>query len=303
MRRCLDSGLGTSHTTMMVQLPKLSAYTFGSMSLGHEPIQLEADIAVARAAMDAGVSFHSSPTYNNGFTFMILRLAFDEARSQRPTLIIKIRDALPRRLRFEIEDSLRRLGVDRLDIIQLVNEPGRPQGIATGFLERDERWDLVQKFKQEGKIGAAVLFLSKAQSAEARPALETGLFDGVTFYNNLLEQDVSDDLYQFIGEMKNIPVLSLRSVFGGVVARAATEPAQVAVSGKLERLRAIALKHGCADLVELSMRFGLSHANVRTTIGGTKNRQHLDRFLALASSAKPLPADSVREIEKLRREP
>ena len=283
-------------------LPPLSRYTFGSMSLGRTPLNLPSDIAVARAAMEAGVWFHSSPTYNNGFTFMVLRMAFDEARSQQPPLLVKIRDADPRILKFEVEDALRRLGVERLELIQLVNETEGPGDIASGFLARDERWNLVQKFKKEGKIGAAVLYLSKAKPPTALAALEASLFDGVIFYSNLLQQDMTDALYDFVSQKKDLPALALRTVAGGLVTRDGTSPEEVKVAGKLERLRAIVRASGCADLVELSLRFGLSQPWVRTTIGGTKNLAHLRRFLDLASSPKPLPADTVKVIENLRRE-
>ena len=104
----------------------LSLYTFGTMSLGREPSFPEGDLAVARRAMEAGVWFHSSPTYNNGFTFMVLRMAFAAARSQLPRLIIKIRDGSVSLMRFEAEDSCRRLDIDHIDIAQLVSQRREP---------------------------------------------------------------------------------------------------------------------------------------------------------------------------------
>ena len=65
-----------------------SSFTFGSMSLGRNPADITKDLAVARRAIEAGVWFHSSPTYNQGFTFMVLRQAFDEARSRVPRMVI-----------------------------------------------------------------------------------------------------------------------------------------------------------------------------------------------------------------------
>ena len=64
----------------MRRMDNFTPYTFGSMSLGRNLAYPEADLAVARRAMESGVWFHSSPTYNNGFTFMVLRMAFDAAR-------------------------------------------------------------------------------------------------------------------------------------------------------------------------------------------------------------------------------
>ncbi|MFU8780586.1 MAG: hypothetical protein ACNA71_06120, partial [Kiritimatiellia bacterium] len=103
-----------------------SRYAFGSMSLGRNPASVDADLVVARRAMDAGVWFHSSPTYNNGFTFMVLRRAFDENRAGVPRMIVKVRDATPALMRFEVEDSCRRLGLEALDVAQLVSMDTTP---------------------------------------------------------------------------------------------------------------------------------------------------------------------------------
>lgn len=59
------------------------------MSLGRNPSDIRQDLAVARRAMDARVWFHSSPTYNNGFAFMVLRQAFDEDRSRVPRMLME----------------------------------------------------------------------------------------------------------------------------------------------------------------------------------------------------------------------
>ena len=94
-------------------------YTFGTMSLGRNPADVVQDLVVARRAMEAGVWFHSSPTYNQGFTFMVLRLAFDENRSRVPRMVIKVRDGSVALMRFEVEDSCRRLGLEGIDVAQL----------------------------------------------------------------------------------------------------------------------------------------------------------------------------------------
>ncbi|WP_269524985.1 hypothetical protein [Coraliomargarita parva] len=283
----------------MPGFPELSPFTFGSMSLGQEPLDLKSDIAVARQAMDAGVWFHSSPTYNKGFTYMVLRMAFDEAPAQRPPLIIKIRDAEPRLVRFEVEDCLRRLGVDCIDLIQLVYMQPADSSIVDGFMQNDERRELVERFKQEGKIGKALLYLQKDRAPESRTALEQGLFDGVIFYENLIQHELPGTVHDFLQARPDFPALALRSVFGGGYLGAGSG-ADDGLKDKFRRLEQLSSELGCQDLVELSMRFARHHANVRTTIGGTKNPEHLQRFLDLADSAAPLPEEAVRRILEIR---
>src|SRR3954447_335591 len=107
-------------------LMRLTPYTFGTMSLGRNPADIASDLVVARRAMEAGVWFHSSPTYNQGFTFMVLRQAFDENRGRVPRMMIKVRDASVSLMRFEVEDSCRRLGLDAIGVAQLVSMDPRP---------------------------------------------------------------------------------------------------------------------------------------------------------------------------------
>lgn len=283
----------------MNSFPTLTPYTFGSMSLGSEPLEVKRDVAVARKAMEAGVWFHSSPTYHKGFTYMILRMAFDECRSQQPKLILKIRDAEPALVKFEVEDALRRLGLEQIDIIQLVHDKSGSEGrtIVGDFLNQGERWELVQRFKQEGKVGSAVLFLTRDRGLEAREALDTGLFDGVTFYNNLMEFDVPAGLKGYIQGKKDLPILALRSVYGGLVAGKGELDGDRYT--RAQKLQQIASDSGCRDLVELSMCYAASNPQIRTTIGGTRNPGHLATYLELAESARPLGEDALQAIGQI----
>src|SRR5271156_4125932 len=142
-------------------MPPFTPFTFGSMSLGKNPADVAQDLAVARRAMESGVWFHSSPTYNNGFTFMVLRQAFDEDRSRVPRMIIKVRDATVSLMRFEVEDSCRRLGLDGIDVAQLVSMDPRPGNLVDqlrggGGPLADELASLLAR----GLIRQAVLFIT-----------------------------------------------------------------------------------------------------------------------------------------------
>jgi aryl-alcohol dehydrogenase-like predicted oxidoreductase len=274
---------------IMNEFPTPTPYTFGSMSLGSSESGFDADIRIARRAMEAGVWFHSSPTYHRGFTYMVLRMAFDEARSQVPPMIIKIRDARPWLLRFEVEDCLRRLGIDRIAVAQLVQlEPGvLGRDFVSGGPLRAECEALIA----EGKVGAFAPYLDRTRSDSTLAALEAGCFAGCTFYFNPAQRDVSDPVWELLGR-RELPVLALRTL-GGAFFRSAEggagEAATVALRGLLE-------EGGCRDLAELCMRYAWSFPFVRTTIGGTASAEHLDRFLEIAADPRPLPAGVVAKI-------
>jgi len=130
-----------------------SFFTFGSMSLGSDLGKIQEHVRIARRAMDARVWFHSSPTYNRGFTYMILRMAFEEARQLVPPMIIKIRCGVPRLLRFEVEDALRRLNIECIDVAQLVfTETGGAEVLVDDFVSGGPIKAVCDQLRAEGKV-------------------------------------------------------------------------------------------------------------------------------------------------------
>lgn len=269
-------------------IPDISPYTFGSMSLGRNPTHPEADIRVARRAMEAGIWFHASRTYENGFTFMILRMAFDQDRARTPRMILKIRDGSVPLMRFETEDCLQRLGLETLHIAQLVSMTRQPNNLVDQL--RDQNGPLVDELaslKERGLIRHAVLFMDKNNSDDAVEAAEHPLIDGVTFYFNALQRDCTDSAWNEI-RTRNIPVLALRTLGGW----------------RDERLKdkreALAKAIPDLDPVKLALDLAASYPEIKTTIGGTASLSHLEAYLEAAAHAKPLPAERLSIVEQTR---
>jgi len=269
-------------------LPELSPYTYGTMSLGKSEATLEADIRLARRAMDAGIWFHSSPTYNRGFTFLVLRMAFDQARRATPKLIVKIRDGMPWLLRFEVEDTLRRLAIERIDIAQLTHMNAGPGGVVDDFARQGETWQTCEALRREGKVGSFVLVSNSRESSAVRRALNERILDGVIFYFNLRERNVDDATFAEL-QQRQTPVLALRTLAGGVPQLHAAADAEL-----LAMMRETGL-----SWVELNLRYVWSHPQVRTSIGGTANPAHFEEYLRAAEVRRPLPAALVARIDKL----
>jgi aryl-alcohol dehydrogenase-like predicted oxidoreductase len=266
-------------------------YTFGSMSLGKNPAEVTQDLAVARRAMEAGVWFHTSPTYNNGFTFMVLRMAFDEDRARQPRLMIKVRDATVALMRFEVEDTCRRLGIDVIDVAQLVSMDPKPGNLVDQL--RGGGGPLVDELdslRRRGLIGQAVVYLNAQNSDAAVEAVAHELIDGVTLYWNACQRDCSATAWTAI-QQKGIEVLALRTLGGGPA-----DPASAAKSGELAALIKTA---GCRDATEFNLRLVGSVPSVRTTIGGTSSLANLENYLAAAANATPLPPEVLARVEPL----
>jgi len=270
-------------------------YTFGSMSLGADPARIEDDIAVARRAMEAGVWFHSSPTYSRGFAFAVLRMAFDEARSQTPRIIIKIRDGSPRLMRFETEDACRRLGLEGIDVAQFVAMDRQPGCLVDQLVDGGPVADELARLRDRGLIRQAVLFLDRRNADAAVKAWKASkLVDGVTFYWNAWQRDCTDSAWTAI-QTGNVPVLALRTLAGG--------PEDTRTAAIRAGVQALAEAAGCADAVEFALRLAASVPAIRTTIGGTARRAHLEHYLACAASARPLPDDILNALDTLRAGP
>lgn len=264
-------------------------YTFGSMSLGRNPADIRNDLAVARRAMEAGVWFHSSPTYNMGFTYMVLRTAFEEERSRVPRLILKVRDGSVPLMRFEVEDSCRRLGIDGIDVAQLVSMDPNPGNLVDQLRAGSgELVDELASLRQRGLIRQAVLFLTPENSEAAAEASRHELIDGVTLYWNVVQCDCSASAWAAIRE-RNIPVLALRTVGGG--------PADKATAARDAEIAALLEEAGCRSRTELALRHAASERVVQTTIGGTASLEHLEEFLTTAERATSLPEPILRRIE------
>lgn len=268
-----------------------SPYTFGSMSLGSKPADIANDLRVARRAMEAGVWFHSSPTYNQGFTFMVLRTAFDEDRSRVPRLIVKVRDASVPLMRFEVEDSCRRLGLDGIDVAQLVSMDHQPGNLVDqlrggGGPVMDE----LASLRSRGLIREAVIFLSKDNADAAVEATRSELIDGVTLYWNACQRDCTDSAWAEIRK-QNVPVLALRTLGGG--------PSDKKSAEKSAELARLIEASGCRNASEFALRLAASEGVVQTTIGGTASLPHLEDYLAAASNAQPLEASVVAAVETL----
>jgi aryl-alcohol dehydrogenase-like predicted oxidoreductase len=266
-------------------------YTFGSMSLGKNPAEVTQDLAVARRAIEAGVWFHSSPTYNNGFTFMVLRMAFDADRARVPRLMIKVRDATAALMRFEVEDSCRRLGIDAIDVAQLVSMDPKPGNLVDQL--RGGGGPLVDELaslRSRGLIRQAVLFINAQNSDAAVDAVSHDLIDGVTLYWNACQRDCTDAAWAAI-QGRGIEVLALRTLGGG--------PADKASAAKDVELAALIKESGCRDATEFNLRLAASVPFVRTTIGGTSSPANLENYLASAAAARPLPSEILARVAQI----
>lgn len=280
-----------------------SLFTFGCMSLGSDLALLDEHVRIARTAMDADIWFHASPTYNRGFTYMVLRMAFDEDRSRVPPMILKIRCGSAKLLRFEVEDALRRLGIDTIACAQLVFTASGPDPLVNDFTHGGPIAETCAALREEGKVAQFCPQCARGTSEALLPLAERGCFDGFVLYLNPVQRDAGEDLWTLF-QSKAAPLWALRTVAGalGVPERFETRLRKKPDDPRLDiarRLMPVCQKTGC-DWTTFCLRYARSEPALVTSIGGTRSMEHLQHFLQAAEDATPLPNDVLEAIDEIR---
>jgi len=280
-------------------LSDLSPYVYGTGRLGDDKIPFDDRVAVARAAMGAGIWFHTSHTY--GSTLSVLRAGFDQDRTQVPKLIVKIGWSRLEELRDIIRQNLEQLNIDHLDLGQLCLSGALEQDYANGgacYAEFD-------RLRQEGLVRRFVLEVFPWTSPVALKALRAGypqgIVDGYIFYFNPLQRFASNELWAEL-KARGEPIIAIRTVAGGPVLRLRDVPGAAWNPYLQQRAAEVAPlfeRSRLASWTEFCFRFVRSFAQVRATVGATSRPENLEEYLAAAATRQTLPADILAEIDQL----
>ncbi len=161
----------------------------------------ETGIRLMRKALDLGINFFdTADNYGNGKGETLLRAALGERRDE---IVIATKfgydwyhnerkgqqelpqDFSPAYIRFSVEESLKRLGTDRIDLYQLHNP-------RIDTIRRDDTFETLEALRREGKVlhyGVALgPAIHERQAGEAVAAMkERGCASAFIIYN-LMEQ-------------------------------------------------------------------------------------------------------------------
>jgi aryl-alcohol dehydrogenase-like predicted oxidoreductase len=283
----------------MPLLTDLSPYIFGTTRLGDDSAGFDQRVEVARAAMDAGVWFHTSHTY--GSALKVLRAAFDQDRAKVPNLIVKIGWNSVDEMRGVIHENLDPLGLSQLEIGQLCLGGQLAEEFASG----GACYETFSRFKAEGLVKRFVLEVFPWTSHTALKALRggypEGIVDGYIFYLNPLQRFASNELWDLLVTRQQ-PMIAMRTVSGGPVHRLRDVPGAAWKEYLQQRAVEVAPifeRSGIPSWTEFCVRFAHSFPLVRATVGSTGRIENLNEFLAASRDIKPLPQDIVDEISRL----
>jgi aryl-alcohol dehydrogenase-like predicted oxidoreductase len=202
-------------------------------------------------------------------------------------------DYSPENVRADVEQSLRRLRTDRIDLVQVHMSPSK------ATLEENHTVETLKALQAEGKIR----FIGMSGILPNLPDhLAMNVFDAFQIPYSAVQRDHED----LITEAADKGAGTL--IRGGAARGAASEEKNWSV-GPLTQNPGVGQRNwetaSIEDLLneagigrqEFILRFTLSHPGLSTTIVGTANPAHLAGNIAVAEKG-PLPADLYEEAKK-----
>ncbi|GAK53268.1 aldo/keto reductase [Candidatus Moduliflexus flocculans] len=183
---------------------------FGAIPI--QRISIEASTRLLRKAFEQGINFFDTA---KGYTDSEEKIghALRDVRSQI-TLATKSPASDKKGVLADIDNSLRRLQTDYIDILQLHNpsyvpRPGDEHGMYDALLEA----------KASGKI--RFLGLTNHRLHVAREAVESDLYDTIQFPFNLLSDAKDLELIQ-IAKQHDVGAIAMKALSGGLITNAAS---------------------------------------------------------------------------------
>jgi aryl-alcohol dehydrogenase-like predicted oxidoreductase len=203
-------------------------------------------------------------------------------------------DYSPGNVRADVEQSLRRLRTDRIDLVQVHMSPSRET------LEANHTVDTLKELQAEGKIR----FIGMSGILPNLPdQIAMDVFDVFQIPYSAVQRDHEELIAEAAGQGAGT------FIRGGAARGAASEDKNWRVA-PLSQASGAGQRNwetsGIADLVseagmnnmEFVLRFTLSHPGLSTTIVGTANPAHLASNIAVAEKG-PLPVDLYEQACKL----
>jgi aryl-alcohol dehydrogenase-like predicted oxidoreductase len=311
-------------TDMAITRVGFGAWAIGGTgwAAGWGPQDDNASITAIRHAVDRGINWiDTAAVYGLGHSEEVVRRALaDMPASQRPYVFTKCglvwnendRNALPSRLgardslRRGLEESLRRLGVERIDLLQM-HWPPRDDSTPI-----EEYWQTLIDMKNEGKVRA--VGLSNHSVAQLEEAERVGHVDTLQPPFSAIRRDVAADELPWChahgtGVIVYSPMQAGLLTGAFTVERAAALPADdwrsrndefkgdrlVRNLALADALRPIAQRHG-TSVAAVALAWTLAWPGITGAIVGSRSPSQVDGWIDAATLE--LTTDDLAEIAR-----
>lgn len=272
---------------------KISEIGFGCWAIGGQSygsVRDEDSLQALRTAFDQGVNFFdTADTYGSGHSEEILALALKEQSRDQFFVATKVghdfyhgaikKNFQPDFIRFACEQSLKRLGVNEIDLYQLHNP-------ALEIVTQSDALATLEQLKKEGKI--RFIGVSAHDEKVAQACLQDTRVEALQLLFNLVDQHMSFRVFPE-AKSKNVGVIVREPLANGLLTDKYTENSTFAKNDhrhgwskerlalELEKVKKIksVLATKRLSLARAAMEYVLEFEAVSTVIPGIKTKEQL----------------------------
>ncbi len=302
---------------------QISEIGFGAWQIGGDwgKVDDKASIATLLYAFDKGINFiDTAELYGNGHSEEVVGQALRQWKGGKIYVATKVRpiiwpspqdDSPQMRGRFpewyvrdNVEKSLRRLGVERIDLFQLHSF------MPSAMVELDWLETLI-KLRREGKVDRIGVSLRDFRPREGVELAKAGLVDSQQVVFNMFEQRPAGDLFHEGARTNTAFIARVPLDSGSLVGHwtkdsyAGFEPGSQPHSmfrgerfaetlARVEKLKTLCAPY-YPTLAEAAMRYVLAAPQLSTLIPGMLNRAQVDMNIAY-SDGKVFPAELAGQL-------
>ncbi|SFT21695.1 aldo/keto reductase [Paenibacillus sp. BC26] len=257
----------------------------------------EAEIErVIHESLDLGINFiDTAPLYGGGLSEERFGRALVGGRREKIVLATKAarfdKDYDYAGIMNSVEESLKRLQTDYIDLLQLHDVEKKPYDVII-----NEAIPAMQKLREEGKI--RFLGVTTRNLDLLKRYMETDVFDSIQFYARymLLDYSAAKEIIP-LAKAKNIAVIN-GSVLGmGLLADAPAKFLNEELTSEAaRRMESLAFLRRTEPkgLVEPGMRFSLQNPDIHVTLTGTASSRSLRANISYCDGQGLAPEDHGR---------
>ncbi len=281
---------------------RVSALGFGASSLGgvFRDIDVEEGVRTLHAAIDAGMNLIDvSPYYGLTRAEMVLGRALKGISRDKYYLATKVGrygdavfDFSPRRVIASVDESLQRLKLDRIDIIQC-------HDIEFGDLEKviHETIPALNRLQEQGRVGwVGVTGLPLRIFTHVT---EHARIDTILSYCRYSLNDDSLTTIVPILQSRGVGIINASPLSMGLLSNRGApswHPAPDSIRAACGRAAAYCREHG-TDIAKLAIQFSVANPDLATTLVGTASPENLAKNIRWIE--EPLDHDLLVEVLRI----
>lgn len=293
---------------------EVSAVCLGGGPLGGMPrlfgedTPAERGIATVLAALDSPIRFiDTSNGYSGGESERRIGEALRRAGGLPPDVVIETKvdakgsDYSGDRVRRSVEESMERLGMDRLPLVHLHDPEFHDFGYVT---QRGGAVDALVALREQGVVGAIGLAGGDVHEMARYLALE--VFDALLVHNRWTLLDRSAGALIAEAQRQRMGILNAAVYGGGILAHGGDgsgpvtygyRPAPQPVLDAVVAMRAVCARYG-TDLATAALQFSVRDERFASTVVGMSRPERVTSTVD-SVMGKSLPDDLFAELETL----